>query len=321
MSLFEILNRFLGRKNSSKQPNRPTHPATLRIELANPELNRPIVFDPALRQFTAHRAGEPAFESGLEADIWRSSRLAVLQHMLCVVRQSRWSPHLMLRGSALMVSWFGELARRPGDLDWVVLPAEWKAHGKESRRLIADLLEGIEGASIGDEILVPPDSHVMEDIWTYERASGIRIVVPWNHTNSKYNGSVQMDFVFQEEFPSEPLSTAVSVGDFPPVELLAVSPHQSLAWKLLWLTSDSYPMGKDLYDAVLLAEKFGASVDIIRETFRVAGAEPTQIEQIGVLSESIEWNEFLKEHPHVTGTAGEWQQRLTNSLDSVFKKR
>ena len=36
--------------------------------------------------------------------------------------------------------------------------------------------------------------------------------------------------------------------------MLAAPAPLALAWKLLWLATDTYPQGKDLYDAVLLAE-------------------------------------------------------------------
>ncbi|PYC74957.1 hypothetical protein C7C45_03455 [Micromonospora arborensis] len=36
--------------------------------------------------------------------------------------------------------------------------------------------------------------------------------------------------------------------------VLAAPAPLALAWKLLWLATDRYPQGKDLYDAALLAE-------------------------------------------------------------------
>ncbi|HWS37167.1 MAG TPA: hypothetical protein VN408_31030 [Actinoplanes sp.] len=33
----------------------------------------------------------------------------------------------------------------------------------------------------------------------------------------------------------------------------------------MWLFTDTYPQGKDLYDAVLLAERFTADLDLVRE--------------------------------------------------------
>ena len=322
MTLLDFLNRVLGGIRLDSTPPSGTKPATLPLELANRRLNRPIVFDPAMLQHTAHRAGEPIFATEAEASIWYSSRLSVLNHVLVAVSRSPWRDHLVLRGSGLMVSWFGEQARRPGDLDWVVVPAKWKANSKESERLIAELLSAIEGTSVGDNIVIPPKSHAVEKIWTYERAPGIRVVIPWSHSSPEYNGTVQLDFVFGEMMPTAAVMTPVTIGGFAPVWLQIASPQQSLAWKLLWLASDSYAMGKDLYDAVLLAEQFGTSTDTVRETFRLANSEfagpPLELDRDVVLNWVVEWNEFLKEYPNVAGTAHEWLHRLADALNPLF---
>ena len=42
----------------------------------------------------------------------------------------------------------------------------------------------------------------------------------------------------------------------------------ALAWKLLWLATDTYPQGKDLYDAVLLAEHTTVDQSLVRQLMR-----------------------------------------------------
>src|SRR5439155_1284533 len=69
-------------------------------------------------------------------------------------------------------------------------------------------------------------------------------------------GAVQVDVVFGEELTEPARRVSVPAADGGCVSVRAAGPAQSLAWKLLWLTTDMYPQGKDLYDAVLLAGRF-----------------------------------------------------------------
>lgn len=62
--------------------------------------------------------------------------------------------------------------------------------------------------------------------------------------------------MFNEHLPAAAEPTEVSLsGDGPAALVLAVTPELSLAWKVQWLITDMYPQAKDLYDAVLLAER------------------------------------------------------------------
>lgn len=101
-------------------------PATL---LPAPDgMNHPLVFEPALKHFAhAYRAGEPHFGAGEEATgrAWHRARRTVLDTVLASVADGPWGDHLVLRGSVLMATWFGEAARDPGDLDFLVVPREW----------------------------------------------------------------------------------------------------------------------------------------------------------------------------------------------------
>lgn len=55
------------------------------------------------------------------------------------------------------------------------------------------------------------------------------------------------------------------------VLLPAAARELSLAWKPMWLVGDLYPQGKDLYDAVLLAERHRLPNALLQEVFRQAG--------------------------------------------------
>lgn len=330
--MFELLKKLFGMDNSNmhspihtrQTPLGPT-PSSLRAELANEELDRPIVFDPALKQYpAAHRAGEPSFTSYDDESFWYACRMAVIHHVLLSVSRSPWHEHLLLRGSVLMVSWFGDQARRPGDLDWVVVPETWGYRDKQSEQMWARLFEEIEGATIRDDLVIPSHSRTMEEIWTYERAPGIRFIVPWQHRNSRHNGTVQLDFVFQEKVPSLPEITTVSFGTLDPISLRTASPAQSVAWKLLWLATDSYPMGKDLYDAVLLAERFGVSSEVVRATLEAVDSGydqfGVQLSEETVMGWTIGWDDFVTEYPMIGGTETEWKRRLAQSIRSLFSK-
>lgn len=48
------------------------------------------------------------------------------------------------------------------------------------------------------------------------------------------------------------------------------SDEESLAWKLLWLYSDIHPQGKDLYDAVLLAERTALQTSLLKTVLQDA---------------------------------------------------
>lgn len=72
-------------------------------------------------------------------------------------------------------------------------------------------------------------------------------------------------------------------------------------WKLLWLATVTYPQGKDLYDAVLLAEHTTVDRALIRQLRR---PEP-----------GAEADTFTAECPAITGAAEQWIRRLALALD------
>ncbi|GIE34722.1 hypothetical protein Ait01nite_077670 [Actinoplanes italicus] len=298
-------------------PNRgPRRPISARLQYL-PEMYRPVAgrgvdqrraFDPALKQlFDAYRPGEPVFDDAELGKRWRAARETVMNELLTVLGGSRWAEHLVLRGSALMRAWTGDDARRPGDLDFVVTPRNVTSDSGRAR----ELLDGILAAA-GEAGLRPGDAGESE-IWTYERADGRRLVVPFSASGVP-DGSVQIDVVFGERLPIEPEPVAL-----PGVNtlVLGATAELSLAWKLLWLATDRYPQGKDLYDATLLAEHTTVDVELVRELLLPElGDEALEFTAATPLSwTGVDWDNFADEYPGVPGDAAHWQRRLALALE------
>ena len=88
------------------------------------------VFDPALKHFgEAYTAGEPVFADPGIGERWWSAHGRAMCGALRAIMATAWRDHLVLRGSMAMPLWVGEVARRPRDLDFVVVPAETAAFG------------------------------------------------------------------------------------------------------------------------------------------------------------------------------------------------
>ncbi|MEJ2857890.1 MULTISPECIES: nucleotidyl transferase AbiEii/AbiGii toxin family protein [unclassified Saccharothrix] len=267
------------------------------------------VFDPALKHFDhAFRAGEPVFGDPAEGARWSAARRAAMTHVLAVVAASPWAGHLVLRGSVALRAWLGALAREPGDLDFVVVPKTFAPDGPEGRAMLEGLVAAV-AADPGPGLRA--DQVVAEHIWTYERVPGRRLVFPFDVAGLP-QGAVQVDLVFNEDLPDAPVAVEV-----PPLgtRVLAASPALSLAWKLQWLMTDLYPQGKDLYDAVLLAERTPVSLDLVRDLIRPElGAEADDFTWASVLDLDVDWENFRAEQPGVEGGAGPWLRRLADAL-------
>lgn len=311
--------------NSEPPLSKEGTPKTLAAELAEPALQRPIVFDPALLHLPkAFRGGEPQFKSPEFAACWRQDRLLALGHVLRTIEQSEYAESLVVRGSVLLATWLGENARRPGDLDFVVLPSDWKVNDPQSKQMIDDLVASLQGTEVTDAIQIPDQMFAAEEIWTYERAPGLRVIVPWHDFADHVGGTVQLDFVFGEQLPGPPIEMSLLVGDQAPIEVLAASAEQSLAWKLLWLTTDIHAAGKDLYDAVLLAEFTPLDALLLKRTFELTD-DPFDRGLADFTPENmrrwhIEWESFQREYPHVEGTAAAWKERLVQALRPVWQQ-
>ncbi|WP_045742143.1 nucleotidyl transferase AbiEii/AbiGii toxin family protein [Actinoplanes rectilineatus] len=262
-------------------------------------------FDPAVKQFpNAYIAGEPVFADPAVGHAWQLSRTAAMAHVLAVIAGSPWVEQLVLRGSVTMASWVGEAARRPGDLDFVVVPPETAADGPLVGE-IAALITANPGAGLR------PQDMTRSAIWAYERAEGRRLVIPFGGDGIP-DGTVQIDLVFGEPLPIPPAPLEVLGSTVP-----AATAELSLAWKLLWLATDMYSQGKDLYDAVLLAEHNTVDLDLVRELMRPElGDEADDFTPATVLTwDFVDWENFADEYPGVTGTAAQWLRRLAVALD------
>ncbi|TQM78522.1 nucleotidyltransferase AbiEii toxin of type IV toxin-antitoxin system [Saccharothrix saharensis] len=285
-------------------------PATFRPLAADGrDIRQRPVFDPALKHFGhAFRAGEPVFGDPADGTRWSAARRAAMTHVLAVLAASPWAGHLVLRGSVALRAWLGEVAREPGDLDFVVVPRTFAPDGPEARAMLAGLVAAI-GADPGPGLRA--DQVVAEHIWTYERVPGRRLVFPFDVAGLP-QGAVQVDLVFNEDLPDAPVTVEV-----PPrgTRVLAASPALSLAWKLQWLVTDLYPQGKDLYDAVLLAERTSVPLELVRDLIRPElGAEADGFTWASVLDLDVDWDNFRAEHPGVGGDARPWLRRLADAL-------
>lgn len=310
-------------------PRGPHEPRTLAAELQNKHLQRPLLFEPALRQYSAYRAGEPVFTDEGDGTRWFQLRSRVLQHILIQICQSTVSQHLILRGSLLMSLWFGHNARRPGDMDWVVIPDSWSYKSQATVDLISRIEKCLKGTvHEGDvEFTIPNKEFASDDIWMYEKAPGKRLIIPWECEDAAMNGTVQMDLVFGETMPSEPVLVNISATGAPTVQVASASAAQSLAWKILWLETDAYGQGKDLYDAVLLAEHAALDSRVLRETFLVGATlnncypDPlSKFDANSIRKWFIEWDDFKKEYPSILGTEQEWKERLITALGPLFSQ-
>jgi len=307
---------------STIKPADPNLPATLPVEQAPSGLRRPVIFDPALRHRQALRAGEPQFDSAFDAEQFNVERLSVMHHVLLRISESPSANHLVLRGSILMRVWFESKARAPGDIDWVVTPAKWTMDSQEGKLLIRDLVATFQGSSINDDLRISSRAPAVEDIWTYEKAPGKRIVLLWEDSQNEPRGTLQMDIVFGEPLAIPARQESIRLTPHAPISLLTASKELSLAWKLVWLLTDSHPMGKDLYDATLLSDVTRPTLEIIRFAFSLHATQwydpfkefnPESIRQL-----FVEWDDFLKEYPWIEDGPAVLKERLIKNLNQLW---
>ncbi|MFJ8627011.1 nucleotidyl transferase AbiEii/AbiGii toxin family protein [Kitasatospora sp. NPDC093550] len=273
------------------------------------------VFDPALAGYSmALRPSEPAFADPQLAERWLAARREALNTALSAVAGSPWAEHLVLRGSILLRAWYGEAAREPGDLDFVVRPTDWTLEDARTDRMFEELAAGAERLS--GTVRLHADQAVSDEIWTYSRVPGRRLVLPWSAPGVP-GGTVQLDFVFTEHLPVPPQSYRLpGVGG----ALLGATPQLSLAWKILWLVSDNHPQGKDLYDAVLLSRTAEVPYELLRQVFVQSDENwsrwPVLPEQIGGIH--VDWDEFAKDHAQFAEPVEEYPGQLLSALRPTF---
>ncbi|MGV9410460.1 nucleotidyl transferase AbiEii/AbiGii toxin family protein [Nocardia sp. NPDC003693] len=293
-------------------------PHTLRPVPGYGVVQRPV-FDPAAAGFSyGMRLSEPHFEDASRAAGWLAARRAAIDHVLAAVAGSEWAGQLMVRGSVLLAAWFGAAAREPGDVDFVVLDRGWEVGSDRTTSMFGDLAAraAAESRAEDSDVRIDAAGAIDGEIWTYDRVPGRRLVLPWTSTRPGIpSGTVQLDFVFNESLPQDPAWTEIErVGaGGPPARLLAASPELSLAWKLLWIYTDVYPEGKDLYDAVLLAENSTPTADLLE---RVVGQ--LSLANLGYAVFQVDWAEFAKDRPDLAHEQDAMIWRLTVALAPAF---
>lgn len=162
------------------------------------------------------------------------------------------------------------------------------------------------------------------DIWTYSRAPGHRLAFPWS-SGDLPPAIIQMDFVFEQKLHVLPWTVAVKLGELPAVNALVASNEESLAWKLLWLCSDMHPQGKDLYDAALLAECTELPAWLLKTVLEEAECwrgERT-LRSFPFRADApadVDWENFRKECPWVTGESAAWLGRLVTAVTPVVRE-
>lgn len=157
--------------------------------------------------------------------------------------------------------------------------------------------------------------------WSYH-GPGVRLEVPWR-VSGLPSGRIRVDFATDDMFSYPPESAVLPVGSGqPPAVVLTASRELSLSWKILWLQveseEDGGAQGKDLYDAVLLAEdrRTSLSTDLLEDVLSggdARGFHPDQVHRW-----SVAWEKFQAEYPWVQGSAKEWLSRLSGALTSMF---
>jgi hypothetical protein len=192
-----------------------------------------------------------------------------------------------------------------------------------------DLLDRIRSRpQAAPGVLLDADAAKPDGTWTYAEydTPGVRLVVPWR-ADGLTPGEVRLDFARDELLPEPPVWTAVPRGDGgAPVVVRTAGPEVSLAWKVLWLHTDSASegaQGKDLYDAVLLAEADGTRLSprLLRKVLRrTLGGAADGFTPDDVTAWRVDWDGFRAEHPWISGTAQDWLGRLHHALRDAFAR-
>jgi Nucleotidyl transferase AbiEii toxin, Type IV TA system len=275
------------------------------------------VFDPALKHLrSAVLPGDPQWASPDAARHWFALRRAATDHVLRALAESARGEQLVLRGSRLLKAWMGDAAREPRDLDFLVQPPDLAPDAIDGLALVREIADAVLARPAPAGVLFGAIPQ-FESIWTYERAEGRRVTFSWTSAHVPV-GAVQVDLVFRAPMPEADVRVAVPLADGGCAVVRAATPAQALAWKLAWLANDWYPQGKDLYDAVLLAERFPLSRELLEETFRAEDAGPVPSAPSELLQRRVDWANFRLEYPALAVNETEWGARLASALAPTF---
>ncbi|WP_323185622.1 hypothetical protein [Kitasatospora sp. NBC_01287] len=121
-------------------------------------------------------------------------------------------------------------AREPGDLDFVVVPADWGIDEPRTESMLRGIADATRTVSQhgGTVVRFEAAGAVSEDIWTYERVPGRRLVLPWTSPGLP-GGIIQLGFVFNEHLPVEPVPAQIpSRSGGPDAQLNAATAELSM---------------------------------------------------------------------------------------------
>ncbi|MEU6188119.1 nucleotidyl transferase AbiEii/AbiGii toxin family protein [Nocardia sp. NPDC047038] len=171
-----------------------------------------------------------------------------------------------------------------------------------------------------DGVVLDADGVHTDGQWSYfdsYDSTGTRLIVPWN-SHKHGAGQIQLDFAADQTLPDAPVWTVIPRADArPPTVVLTATRELSLAWKLLWLHTDSTETGraagKDLYDAVLLAEcpQTNLTPQLLR---KVLGTQARDFNPDSIRHWRVDWTEFHRTHPGIHGEIGNWLDRLARAI-------
>lgn len=288
-------------------PPAPVHPPTLLTTIAGRDVRQMRVFDPALRHYgNAYRLGGPlADESPTVLREWRVQQTERSRVVLQELTSASVGRGLVLRGGWLLYLWFGDQSRDPRDLDFV------DVSGATPETFVRDAITAMASSEAIRRAGLLVEEAATTDIWTYERAVGRRLVLPWRH--DELTGAVQIDVTFGEEIPGTFESVAVG-----PYSVRCASKETSLVWKLMWLLTDSDPQGKDFFDAALLSKHIEVSplaATWLRQAVKASWPGFSGNIVPPVLS-SDDWGHFATEYPELASrtSADELHRALQENL-------
>ncbi len=261
------------------------------------DVQRPDVFDPALRHLrNAFVKGAPIAPD--RAGSLALARAALLGKVLEALSRGALRESFIVRGSTAMERWFPGWARLAQDLDLIVRDPTIPPDCDLAQRLLLSVKETVCAALAAAEVAHSAHHASVDSIWTYERAEGRRVAVPW-----MFRGTldvIQVDVVFQETVQSAPERTVLPGAGANEGWVWFATMAESLAWKLLWLEEDTYPQGKDLYDAVLLAGLCKLPLELLRSVFSAKGSTWAHGTETSFCRRwRIDRDTFAKQYPHL----------------------
>ncbi|WP_433756368.1 nucleotidyl transferase AbiEii/AbiGii toxin family protein [Nocardia sp. CA-135398] len=217
----------------------------------------------------------------------------------------------------------------PEGLRWMQAEEEWWPAEKDNPpSILGDLVDAIgNDPHAGRGVVLDADAVEADEQWGYSYGydtPGVRIRVPW-HAPGLKSRAIQLDFATEDILPDERVWTAIPRGDSgPPTPVITASRELSLAWKLLWLHTDSTEQncaaGKDLYDAVLLAEC--PQTRLTRRLLRkVLGDKAHGFGPEAIRGWRVDWGEFAAYHwarhdMDIDFDVNTWLQRLAHALSA-----